>query len=93
MNQFIELKGIDPYSKDPSDCNSIYIKINNILQIENFSGFFPIIKFGANQIEQTGETKFIVSGSLVLLHIGGQRVVLDKPKDIVNIVEKVINGF
>jgi hypothetical protein len=81
MNNFIKLKMVDPMT-ETDEANEVYIRPGHILQVEPYIGPFGIQAWGPDgKCSYTGRFKQ-VSGSLMLLYGGSQRVVQESVKDV-----------
>lgn len=80
---FIEVNAYDPYSDDPAATNVVYIRPENIVHIELYSGPYGIMAYAPNgQCMPTGRVKMIVNASLIMLAMGGTRIVNDTPSQL-----------
>lgn len=81
---FIEVNAFDPYSEDPSDTNVIYIRPQNVVHIELYSGPYGIMAYAPNgQSMPTGKIKMIINASLIMLAMGGTRIVKETPSELI----------
>lgn len=93
MSSFIAVRAVDPLT-DKDDCNKIYLRPQNIVHIEPWSGPFNIMAWGPDgRCVQTGRTKDVLGGTMILLAVGGQRVLYDKTSDVLERIEIAENGY
>jgi hypothetical protein len=85
--KFMSLSGIDPFSDKEDATNPIWIKPENIIQIEPYSGTFPLQAYGPDgRLMQTGKFKTIIGGSLVIIAPGGSRVISEPPAKVLEML-------
>lgn len=86
--KFIPLSGIDPFSEEPDAANTIYVRPENIIHMEFYSGPFGLQAYGPDgKCTFTGKHKQILGGTMVWLGVGGQRIVLETPKAIMELIK------
>lgn len=91
MKKFVALSGIDPFSEKPDATNTIYLLPQNIIHIEGFSGPYQLQSYGPDgRLVLNGKFKQILGGSVLFLGIGGQRIVTEDPKTIIEVLESHI---
>lgn len=92
MDKFIALSGIDPFSEKENAVNPIYVRPNNIVHLEPFSGPFHLQAFGPDgRVSTTGRFKQIIGGSLIFLGMGGQRIVSENPQQVLEMLSSTFD--
>lgn len=87
MNQFITLHCPDPFSDEEGSFNPVHLRATNVVHVEGFSGPFQLQAYGPDgRIVPINKHKQIIGGSLVILAIGGYRIVRESPSQVLEIV-------
>lgn len=83
----IVLHAMDAFSDKDDATNPIYILPQNIIQFERYSGPFHLQAYAPDgRPMPTGKFKQVLCGSLVMLAVGGARIVAENPEQIVEIL-------
>jgi len=83
---FIKLKMVDPMTES-DDANEVYMRPTHIVHIEPYMGPFGLQAFGPDgKCTHTGKYKQ-VSGSLMMLYGGAQRIVQETPQEIIGKID------
>lgn len=86
--KFIELNAVDPFTEGEDAFNPVYIAENNVVHIEGFSGPFQLQAYGPDgRVTVTGRSKQIIGGSLLILGVGGYRIVRESPKAVLEVLK------
>ena len=89
MNNFITLYCPDCFTEGEDAFNPVFIRAGNIVHIEGFSGPFQLQAYGPDgRVVPINKHKQIVGGSLVILAVGGYRIVREDPKTVLDIVSE-----
>ena len=93
MNTFIKLHAADPFSEEDDAFNPIFVRAENIAHIETFMGPFTLQAFGPDGRCVPNGKHRVIQGGLVMLAVGGSRVVKETPADVMALMAESEQSF
>ena len=80
-----------------NNCNPIFLRIEDIVQIEPYFGFIPMYHVVTDPVQGkiiklSNEKILVEDGSIVAIRAGGQpRVVFESPKEVIELIEAILD--
>lgn len=94
MMWFIKVHATDPYSEEDDAYNAIYVRPGNIAHIESYSGPISLQGIGPDGRScPNGKSRMIVGAGLIMLGVGGTRIVRETPDEIIALIQETEKTF